>query len=116
MKLPAAKSEGVETLKLHLRSEGIAFTEERLFHPTRKWRLDLVVKDLAIEVNGGLFSNGGHNRGKDMEGDYEKQNAAVLMGFRVLVFSTGQVKSGLAIDTIKRGLKCDSSATAGTPR
>lgn len=106
MKLPAAKSEGAATLRLHLKVNDIPFTEEHRFHPTRRWRFDFALPDrmLAVEVNGGLFTGGGHNRGKDMEGDYEKNNAAVLLGWRILYFSTGQVRAGLAIQTIREVL------------
>lgn len=63
---------------------------EYLFHPTRKWRFDFAwcapVK-LAIEIDGGLFVNGGHNRGAALLAQYEKQNAAVLLNWRVLRYS-----------------------------
>jgi very-short-patch-repair endonuclease len=103
LKLPRAKSEGCETLRLHMKAEGIGYTPEFKFHPVRKWRFDfLLAKGIAVEVDGGIWSLGRHVRGSGMEEDNIKINEAALMGYRVLRFSTGQVKSGVAIETIKR--------------
>ena len=105
MKLPSAKSEGVETLKLHLRADKIGFTPEFKFHPVRKWRFDFALaKGVAVEVDGGIWIAGRHVRGKGVEEDMEKLNSAALLGWRVLRFSTGMVKSGVAIDTIRRAM------------
>ena len=90
-------------LDIHLKAEGIPFTTEIRFAPPRRWRFDYLMGDkLAVEVDGALWVRGRHSRGGGMEADFEKLNEAVVMGYRVLRFSTGQVKSGLAIDTIKR--------------
>ena len=103
--IPSAKSEGVETLKLHLRADGIPYEQEVKFHPVRKWRLDFALAGrLGVEIDGGIWVQGRHSRGAGMEADNEKNNEAVLLGWRILYFSTGQVKSGLAIDTIKRAM------------
>ena len=105
MKLPSAKSEGVETLKLHLRADKIGFTPEFKFHPVRKWRFDFILaKGIAVEVEGGIYIDGRHSRGAGMETDMYKYNEALLLGYRVLRFSTGMVKSGVAIDTIRRAI------------
>ena len=105
MKQPSPRSTGVELLKLHLRAEGIDFKREHRFHLTRLWRFDFAIEpDLAVEVDGGIWTKGRHTRGAGMEADNVKINTAVLAGWRVLRFSTGQVKSGYAIDTIKRAL------------
>lgn len=52
----------------------------------RKWRFDIAWPDvkLAIEVNGGLWIAGGHNRGAQMLKDWEKWNTATVMGWRLL--------------------------------
>lgn len=106
MKAPSPKSEGCATLALHLRSERIGFTQEYRFHPLRKWRFDFALaKGIAVEVDGGIWIAGRHSRGAGMESDFEKCNEGALLGWRVLRFSTGQVKSGMAIDTIKRAMK-----------
>lgn len=68
------------------------------FHPDRKWRFDAAwpAHMIALEVDGGLYVNGGHSRGAAREGDYEKDAAALMLGWRVLRVSTGQLKKGLA--------------------
>jgi very-short-patch-repair endonuclease len=60
------------------------------FHPQRRWRWDFcfVPEKLAVEIDGGSFIAGGHNRGAQQAKDYEKQNEAVKLGWRVLRFNT----------------------------
>ncbi|HXG71313.1 MAG TPA: hypothetical protein VNJ04_11975 [Gemmatimonadaceae bacterium] len=76
------------------------------FHPTRRWRFDLAWPDkfIAIEVDGSVYSGGRHVRGKGYEADCEKLNEALLLGWRVLRCSTGQVTSGLALGFVERML------------
>lgn len=106
VKLPAARSEGVETLRVHLRVEGIGYTQEYKFHPVRKWRYDFALsKGILIDVDGAIWTQGHHTRGQGIEDDFEKMNEAALLGWRVLKFSTGQCKSGYAIETIKRAMQ-----------
>lgn len=84
----------------------IAFEEEFRFHPKRRWRFDfLVEKDLVVEIDGGLWINGGHSRGKGRESDMEKGNHATLLGYRTLRFTPDQVKNGQAIGFINNVLR-----------
>ena len=59
---------------------------EYTFHPTRKWRFDFAWPDyrLYLEVDGGIWIRGGHNRGAQMLKDWEKRNAATVLGWRGL--------------------------------
>jgi hypothetical protein len=59
------------------------------------------VKDLAIEVSGQTWHKGGHSSGSGILRDYRKANALTLIGGRCLYFTTQQVESGEAIDTIR---------------
>ena len=95
-------SEGEAILSQHLRTLKIEFEQEFKFHPTRKWRADFHLKNkkILVEVEGGIWSNGRHTRGKGYLGDLEKYNAATMMGYQVIRFSTEQVKSGKAIEQI----------------
>ena len=97
------ESIGESTLANQLRVLKINFEQEYKFHPKRKWRADfhIVGKNILVEVEGGVWSGGRHTRGKGYIGDMEKYNAAVVMGFQVLRFSTEQVKSGLAVQQIE---------------
>lgn len=97
------ESIGESLLATQLKALRIAFEQEFKFHPKRKWRADfhLVEKMILVEVEGGIWSGGRHTRGKGYLGDMEKYNAATVMGYRVIRFSTEQVKSGLAIQQIE---------------
>ena len=77
---------------------------EYRFHPVRRWRFDLAWPALllAVEVDGGTWVSGRHTRGAGYERDCEKLNAAVLLGWRVLRFTTGQVTSGQALTVLSR--------------
>lgn len=96
------QSDGEVILATALRALKIEFEQEFKFHPTRKWRADfhLKGKNILVEVEGGIWSNGRHTRGKGYLGDLEKYNEATMMGYQVIRFSTEQVKSGKAIEQI----------------
>lgn len=104
-KVKGAKVESVGEAALiqQLRALNIEFVQEFRFHTARKWRADFHIKNtkLLIEVEGGIWSGGRHTRGKGYLGDMEKYNAATMMGFQVLRFSTEQVTSGFAIKQIE---------------
>lgn len=97
-------SEGENVLATHLRACRISFEQEYKFHAKRKWRADFWITGtkILVEVEGGIWSGGRHTRGKGYIGDMEKYNAAAMMGFTVLRFSTAQVKSGLAVQQIEK--------------
>jgi very-short-patch-repair endonuclease len=73
------------------------------FHPTRRWTFDFAWLDLKLycEVEGGIFIRGGgrHNRGASFEKDCEKYAEAAILGWRGLRVTTGQVKSGVALQS-----------------
>ena len=56
----------------------------------RLWRFDFAwpAERVAVEIDGGVFVRGGHNRGMRMTQDHEKQNAAVVQGWAVLRYTT----------------------------
>ena len=69
-------------------------TEYR-FHPKRKWRFDCAweAEKVAVELHGGLWSGGAHVRAHGVQRDLQKHNAAVLLGWRVLYFSTDDLNT-----------------------
>jgi hypothetical protein len=69
------------------------------FHPKRKWRLDFAWSTwmFAVEINGGTFVSGRHNRGAGMRKDRIKIAEAVLAGWTVLEFTGEQVTDGEAL-------------------
>lgn len=108
-KRPKVKGEKVPNefeakLARDLKALKIEFEQEFKFHPKRKWKADfhLVGKMILVEVEGGIWSGGRHTRGKGYIGDMEKYNAATMMGYQVIRFSTEQVKSGLAVQQIEK--------------
>lgn len=71
------------------------------FHPERKWKADFAwpKQKVIVEVQGGAFVFGGHNRGGrwGQQNDYDKQREAVRLGWKLLPFNTadfGVVDSG----------------------
>ena len=60
----------------------------------RKFRFDCanVKERIAIEVEGGLWITGRHNRPVGMMQDMEKYNAAVIAGWRVLRYTPEDIK------------------------
>ena len=108
-KRPKVKSEKIPNefeakLARELKTLKIDFEQEFKFHPDRKWKADfhLIDKKILVEVEGGIWTSGRHTRGKGYLGDMEKYNAATMMGFQVIRFSTDQVKSGHAVQQIEK--------------
>lgn len=102
------RSPGEALLETHLQEiEGTTWVSEFAFHPTRRWRFDLaeVSLKIAAEAEGGTWQGGRHVTGKGFENDIEKYNSAAILGWVVLRFTTGQIMSGKAKDTVKRLLE-----------
>lgn len=97
-------SEGEAILIQHLKAYGIGYEQEYQFNENRKWRADFHITGtkFLIEVEGGIWSNGRHTRGKGYIADMEKYNLATELGYSVFRYSTEQVKSGKAIEEIRR--------------
>lgn len=72
---------------------GFEFVAEHKFHEKRRWRFDFANLETktAIEIEGGIFSNGRHTRGKGYMNDMEKYNAAIECGWVVLRYSPAQI-------------------------
>jgi very-short-patch-repair endonuclease len=71
--------------------------------PGRKFRFDFAWPDhkLAVEINGGEFTQGAHNRSWGQRRDNEKSRLAQQLGWRVWTFTGSQVRDATAIDTIR---------------
>jgi very-short-patch-repair endonuclease len=102
-KIPKALSPGEEAFALHCRVEGLAPQREWPVCSGRRWRYDFAFPDrkLAIEIEGGIFTQGGHTRGKGYERNLEKYNMAAFLGWTVLRYSTDMVLAGTAIHDVK---------------
>ena len=73
----------------------------------RKWRFDfaLVKQKIAIEIEGGVWTNGRHTRGAGFIADMEKYNTAALLGWRILRFTPAQIKQETTYLTISEIIK-----------
>lgn len=82
-------------------------TFEYRFHPVRRWRFDLAFFDymVYVEIDGGIWTAGGHNRGEQMKKDWEKRNTAACMGWRGLTFEPKDICMKETVDMIKECLQ-----------
>lgn len=69
---------------------------EYRFEPNRRWRLDYAfpLHKLAVEIEGGIWTQGRHTRGPGALADMEKYNALTLAGWRLLRYTPAQLSSG----------------------
>lgn len=77
----------------------------------RKWRFDFAfiiptsgVK-AALEVQGGLFVRGGHNRGAYMLKEHEKRNEAACRGWLMLYCQPSELCTMDTVNLLKRALQ-----------
>ena len=80
---------------------------EYTFHPSRKWRFDFafVLDKLAVEIDGGVWTQGRHTRGSGRIADMEKQSEAAILGWRILYVTPEQISNGAALDYVQRALR-----------
>lgn len=113
-----SKSTHEDWLVVQLRARKIpAPTQEFIFHPTRKWRLDLAWPDIkvGVEIHGGTYGilnkktgkrvAGRHTQGDGFTEDRRKMNHALLEGWMVFEFTTQQVDSGEALAFLEEFFK-----------
>jgi len=79
---------------------------EYRFHPTRRWEFDFALPEylLAVEIEGGGWKNGRHNRESGRLKDREKYNAAAALRWRILYFTPTEVAKLSTIQTIKSAI------------
>jgi very-short-patch-repair endonuclease len=99
-----------ETLAFQIRAAGLPepLREYRIV-PDRRYRWDFVWRDenLAVEVQGGIYTKGGHSTGPGIERDAEKLDLATLNGYRVLIVTRKTIESGQALKWIQLALEDD---------
>lgn len=81
--------------------------QEVRFDPVRRWRFDFAwpAHKVAVEIEGGTWSNGRHSRGEGFEADCEKYNAAALLGWIVLRVTPRMVDDGRALRLIEQAIE-----------
>ena len=72
----------------------------------RQWRFDFAWPDkmLAVEAEGGTWARGRHVRGGGFERDCEKYNAAAMLGWRVLRYTSSMIDDGRAMVGVMEAL------------
>lgn len=66
----------------------------------RKWRFDFawLEQKIAVEIQGATWKKGAHSSGVGLKRDFEKNNYAMLDGWRLFYFDANMVTSGEAIN------------------
>jgi len=77
---------------------------EYKFHPKRKWSIDFYLPDygLAIELEGGIFTQGRHTRGSGFLGDIEKYNEITASGLSLIRVTYSTLNKNATFDLIGR--------------
>lgn len=80
---------------------------EFIFHETKRYRFDFAWPDIkfAVEIQGGEFINGAHNRGLRMRQDFEKLGEALMLGWNVYYCTGAMVKDGSAVNFVEKYFK-----------
>jgi len=102
------------------KEHGLFAAPEYRFDSDRKWRFDFILSlvpfapyldggmiaigKLALEVEGGVWSNGRHTRGSGFVKDMEKYNRAAVLGWRVLRVTPDELCMQSTVDMVKEAL------------
>ncbi len=119
-KMPLAQNSGKITRKAKMPppSEHDLFTrlcasqlgaeciKEYRFYKARKWRFDYAMPlyKIAVEVEGGVWTQGRHVRPQGFLGDMQKYNTAALMGWRVFRTTPDKLVSNDTIMLLKNAI------------
>lgn len=75
----------------------------------RRWRIDYYFqvgeRKVALEVEGGVFTGGRHNRGAGFKRDMEKYNEISSRGIVLLRTTPTDLLTHKTIDNLKRALR-----------
>lgn len=105
--------EHIILMRMHLSELCLRFAEEYRFDPVRRWKFDFAVwpegrrvggKRAGVEIDGGLWTQGRHTRGKGYQADMDKLNAATAAGWHVFRFSVEDVKLARDIPLLRKWL------------
>lgn len=77
--------------------------KEYRFHPKRMWRFDYALPEykIALEVEGGVWTQGRHTRPQGFLGDVDKYNTATLMGWRLFRTTPEQLYTQKTLGMLK---------------
>ena len=82
---------------------------EYRFCADRKWRFDYAwpAARLALEVQGGIWTQGRHTRGAALQKEWEKLNTAAALGWRVMYCAPGTEGSYQLVQLLKHAIWTD---------
>lgn len=86
---------------------------EYKFHDSRKWRIDYFFKNplngvqVALEVEGGVYGYGRHNRASGFIKDMEKYNAMAEKGILLVRVIPQHLCTMKNLETLRKALKID---------
>ena len=85
---------------------GVECIKEYKFHPERRWRFDYAIPEhkIALEVEGGVWTQGRHTRPQGFLGDVEKYNTATLMGWRVFRTTPTELYRTATVNLLKMAI------------
>ena len=91
---------------------GMECVREYRFDMARRWRFDYAIPShrVALEVEGGAWTQGRHTRPQGFLNDMEKYNAAALQGWRVLRTTPAQLFSEKTLFLLKEAVKSGENA------
>lgn len=101
-RLELAMLQQLKALKLDL-----GMVREWKFDEVRAWRFDFAwpARLMALEVEGGIWSEGRHVRARGFIADAEKYANAAIYGWRVIRASGDQVLNGSAAAWMQRAFE-----------
>ncbi|MDR1913549.1 MAG: hypothetical protein LBQ68_03585 [Clostridiales bacterium] len=84
----------------------VEVVKEYLFHPVRKWRFDYAIPahKIALEVEGGVWTQGRHTRPQGFIGDIEKYNQATLLGWKVFRVTPDELMKTKTLTLLKQAV------------
>jgi hypothetical protein len=113
-----AKTTDLTVLAKRIREEtGQRVKLEYVFAPPRRWRMDIALPDakICVEIQGGLFIGGGHNRGAYMLQEHAKRNEAAARNWRLFYFTPKEAREFVPLAWIRRALKSSEVDSCDTP-
>lgn len=75
------------------------------YFPKDSWMVGLPSTPILLEVQGAIFVKGAHSTGTGIMRDHEKNNLAVVNGYRVLYANGPTIKSGEALRWVQEAVK-----------
>jgi hypothetical protein len=93
-----------DLFSISLRSLPSEHIREYKFSESRKWKIDFFFpeKMLAVEIEGGVWIHGRHNRAASFVADMEKYNEMAKQRIYLMRFTPEQVERGEALIEIEK--------------